>query len=246
MTQAGRKFMEQTKYKNLGETDQALGVAQPPLELDYSGEKRLVALPDPEGLAGDAFSLRQAMENRRTVREFSPQPFSLAEVAYLLWCTQGIKEVTDRPSTLRMVPSAGARHCLETYLLVNNVQGLPNGIYRYIALKHKLLPFYLGSDAAEKVVHAANGQEFIKESALTFIWSAVAERMTWRYGERGYRYIHLDAGHVCQNLYLAAQSVGGGVCAIAAFDDDLINSVLGIDGEEQFVVYLAAAGKRLG
>ena len=81
-------------------------------------------------------------------------------------------------------------------------------------------------------------------SAATFLWVADKKRMEWRYGDRGARYLHLDAGHVCQNLYLSAEAIESGVCAIAAFDDDEINRVVGVDGKEQFVIYVATVGKK--
>ena len=84
----------------------------------------------------------------------------------------------------------------------------------------------------------------LKKGAVTFIWVAASDRMTWRYCERGYRYILLDAGHVCQNLYLSAESIGCGVCAVGAYDDDIINKLLGLDGRSEFVIYIAAAGKK--
>lgn len=104
-----------------------------------------------------------------------------------------------------------------------------------------------GTEFEHRQVRVAAGclnQQHILKSAVTFLWTAVPDRMTWRYGERGYRYLHLDAGHVCQNLYLAALSVGCGVCAIAAFDDAAMNRLLGIGGEEQFLIYVAMVGKK--
>jgi len=155
-----------------------------------------------------------------------------------------VHEVLNGRATLRTVPSAGARHALEAYLLVNRVHGLEPGLYRYLAIGHKLVPVVLGSNLARDVAEAAADQVFVAQSAATFIWCADIKRMAWRYGERGYRYVHLDAGHACQNLYLAAAAVGCGVCAVAAFDDDRLNALLGLDGENQFAVYLAALGKR--
>lgn len=243
MTKAGRQFMERTKYQYLTVPDQELDLPQPPLELPYPGDTAVIELPAPECVQVKEITLRKAIEQRRSVRAYARTSLTLEELAYLLWCTQGVKEITSRPATIRAVPSAGARHAFETYLLVNNVTGLNPGIYRYLALEHKLLPINLKKGLAQQVAEAAVGQDFVAESAVTFIWSAVAYRMTWRYGERGYRYIHLDAGHVCQNLYLAAQAVACGVCALGAFDDDALNALLGMDGEEHFAVYLAAVGK---
>lgn len=239
----GQKFMEMTKYQYLAETDQERGLSQPPLEDDYPRDAVLIELPQIGQIRTKELDLARAIAERKTVRKYAPVPLTLEELSYLLWCTQGVKQISPRPATMRTVPSAGARHAFETYLLVNNVTGLRPGLYRYIALEHKLLTVKLDPTLTDKLVRASGNQLFIRHSAVTFIWSTTIYRMKWRYGERGYRYIHLDAGHVCQNLYLAAQAVESGVCAIAAYDDDELCKLLSLDGEERFVVYLATVGK---
>jgi len=243
-TNVGLEFVEKTKYSHLAQSDQSRRLPQPPLELEYDRSKPLISLPLPKEVEVAPILLRQAIENRRSVREYSDRPMTLSDLSFLLWCTQGIKQVTGRPATERNVPSAGARHPFETYLLVNRTEGLQAGIYRFIASRHALLQLDTGPGLADKVQEACLGQPLVKNCAVTFMWSAVAYRTTWRYAERGYRYIFLDAGHVCQNLYLAAEAVNVGVCAMGAFDDDRLNQLLGLDGTDQFVVYLAAAGKR--
>jgi SagB-type dehydrogenase family enzyme len=155
-----------------------------------------------------------------------------------------VQQVVSGIRTVRTVPSAGARHAFETLLLINNVSGLDPGLYRFLALEHALLEENLAPDCADRLVEACLGQEFIKSCAATFIWTAEVARMKYRYGERGYRYLHLDAGHVCQNLYLAAEAIGCGACAVAAFTDDEVNGVLGLDGVSRFAIYLGAVGKR--
>lgn len=244
ITGQGREFMEKTKYKYLDKSDQVKGIVQPPLELPADPSKKIIDLPDPKNVVYSKVDLIDAINSRVSVRAFAETPLSLAELGHVLWCSQGVKEVTGRPATLRTVPSAGARHCFETFLLVNNVVGLRSGLYRYLAVDHRIQEVDLGGDVAERVVLACYNQRFILGSAVTFIWTAVVYRMMWRYGERGYRYMHLDAGHVCQNLYLGAASIGSGVCAIAAFDDDELNVVLGIDGQEQFAIYVGVLGKK--
>ncbi|WIV12389.1 SagB/ThcOx family dehydrogenase [Proteiniborus sp. MB09-C3] len=241
----GKEFMEKTKHKYEEDSDQEKGLPQPPLELEWDENAVLIGLPSVDKLEMKSMDLRKAIETRKSLRKYADTPLALEELSYLLWCTQGVKQVVSRPATLRTVPSAGARHAFETFLLINNVEGLKPGLYRYIAISHKLMEISTDPEMAQKVTTACHEQEFIKNSAVTFIWSAVAYRMKWRYGERGYRYIHLDAGHVCQNLYLTAGSIDSGVCAIASFDDDEINKLLGLDGEEQFVVYVATLGKRI-
>jgi SagB-type dehydrogenase family enzyme len=170
-------------------------------------------------------------------------PLSCEELSFLLWCTQGVRYVQGSVATFRTVPSAGARHAFETYLLVNDVEDLTPGLYRYLALSHQIQQISIDPTLHIDVAHACLDQDFIMRCGVVFLWTAVPYRMTWRYGERGYRDLHLDAGHVCQNLYLAAEAVGCGVCAIAAFDDDAMASILGTDGISQFLIYLATVGK---
>jgi len=244
--QIGKEFMKKTQYRYITQkSDQSLNYPQPQLQMEYDDNVQLIDLPRPEEIEVENFNLRDAIENRQSVRKYSDEPLSLMELAWLLWATQGVKEVVrDGYCTLRNVPSAGARHAFDTFLLVNDVEGLKPGIYRYLALEHKLMEYIIEDGIADAVVEAAYGQKMVKNDAVTFIWVADIYRMFWRYVERGYRYIHLDAGHVCQNLYLSAANVGAGVCAIAAFHDELFSQVLRIDGENHFVIYLAAVGKK--
>jgi len=239
----GKEFMEKTQYKYLEPSDQNKGMPQPPLELPQDPEKAIIDLPKPSGIRVE-YDLRKAVEGRRSVRSYSNKPLTMEELSWLLWCTQGVKEEIGRPATLRTVPSAGARHAFETFLLANRVEGLRPGLYRFLAVEHKLQEVDMDRDIADRVTEGAYRQAMVKRAAATFIWVAVKYRMYWRYGERGYRYLHLDAGHVCQNLYLAAEAIGCGACAIGAFYDEEINEVLHLDGEEQFVIYMAPVGKK--
>lgn len=244
MSGIGRGFMEGTKYHNMGKSGQRLRLPPPPVELAWDRTRTPIRLPAPKQIALGALSVRAAIEQRRSVREYSRTPLSQDELSYLLWCTQGVQRTSAGGQTLRTVPSAGARHAFETLLCVNNVAGLRPGLYRFLALDHALLEENLEPGFAARLVEACLGQDFVRTCAVTFIWIADVYRMTYRYGERGYRYLHLDAGHVCQNLYLAAEAIGCGVCAIAAFEDDDVNRSLGLDGERQFAIYLGTVGKK--
>jgi len=243
-TGIGAEFMEKTKYRYLGTADQFRGRPQPPLELPADPDRPFVDLPAPAAIAVPPLDLRTAIERRRSVRSYAREPLTLDELAFLLWCTQGVTRTDGSRATFRTVPSAGARHAFETYLLANDVEGLDEGLYRYLALSHRLQQGRRDPTLALEIADACFDQTFIMRSGAVFLWVAVPYRMTWRYGERGYRDLHLDAGHVCQNLYLAADAVGCGVCAIAAFEDDAMNALLGIDGKDQFLCYLATVGKR--
>ncbi len=218
---------------------------KPSPELPVPEGARRIALPKPAELHIPPVDLRTALENRQSVRKYSDQPLNLEELAFLLWCTQGIKTIDDKASFRRMVPSAGARHAFETYLLINRVEGVEPGLYRYLASEHCLIEMDRSPDLPERLVNACEAQSKIKFSAVSFFWAAVPFRMTWRFCERGYRYLFLDAGHVCQNLYLAAEAVDCGVCAVAAYNDEQLNNTLKLDGENQFIIYVATLGKKV-
>jgi len=242
----GAEFIEKTCYEHLGVSEQARGTEAPPAELPPGTDDPQIDLPRPAEFEPAPADLWHVIEGRRSWRRYSAQPLGLADLSLLLWCTQGVKARSGDPviATFRTVPSAGARHAFETYVLVNRVEGLEPGLYRFLALSHHLIPIRIGPDTADELTEACLGQGFVQASAATFLWTAVVRRMSWRYGQRGYRYLFLDAGHVCQNLYLAAEAIGAGCCAIAAFEDRKVNTFLEIDGREQLAVYLATIGHR--
>lgn len=240
----GQEFMEKTKYHYIGRSDQQKGLPQPPLELPPDPHAPIFELPRPASLDIPPCDLRAVIERRRSIRSYLREPITLEELSFLLWCSQGVQRIHGNQATFRTVPSAGARHAFETYLLVNNVEGLGPGLYRFLALTHRLQGVNMDPAVASLIAGACFDQQFILRGGAVFIWTAVPYRMTWRYGERGYRDLHLDAGHVCQNLYLAAEATGCGTCAIAAFDDDDMNDIMGMNGTDQFVIYLAVVGKK--
>ncbi|MEL7591333.1 MAG: SagB/ThcOx family dehydrogenase, partial [Anaerolineaceae bacterium] len=203
---SGHEFMVNTRYANISPSPQNSGnVPQPPLELPLPEDAALIPLPRPAEFSVPVMDLRAAIEARRTVRAYSETPLSLEELSYLLWVSQGVKRISSRPSTARTVPSAGARHAFETYLLVNRVEGLDAGLYRYAAIENSLLRLEAPADIAERIAHDCLEQAQITNSAATFIWAAVLERMYWRYVERGYRYLHLDAGQRVEDLVVQEQ-----------------------------------------
>jgi SagB-type dehydrogenase family enzyme len=244
-----QRFMAETSWTgsrdhDLRETDQAQGFQRPSLELDCDEATRIINLPHLNDIKVAAVDLRTALEQRTSVRNYLEAPLTLDELSWLLWCTQGVKKVTARPSTLRPVPSGGACHPFETYLLVNCVENLTPGLYRFLAISHKLVVISLGSNLAKQTVQVCWEQPFITKSAVTFIWTFVPYRASWRYGNRGYRSGLIEIGHVCQNLYLAAEAIRCGVCAVGAFSDEAMNRILKINVNEQIVLYMATVGKK--
>lgn len=217
--------------------------APPPVEKPCPPGAKVIMLPEPGLLDDVQVNFLEVVELRSSLRHYSDAPLTLKELSFLLWCTQGVKMGTPQGTTLRNVPSAGASHALETYLLIQRVEGLEPGLYRFLALGHALLPLAVGDLAGEKIFPCFMGPDMIRSSAVTFIWGADYKRLTYRYGRRSARFLFLDAGHVCQNLYLAAHVSKLGACAVGAFYDDRLNEALQMDGSNEFVVYCATVGR---
>jgi SagB-type dehydrogenase family enzyme len=178
---------------------------------------------------------------RRSRRRFADEPLPLSELAFLLWACQGI---TGRAGNylFRTAPSAGALYPLETYLCCERIDGLDSGLYRFDPPDFCLSPLE-ASSCADQVADACLGQGFMARGAVIFLWSAVFRRNMSKYGHRGLRYILLDAGHACQNMLLAAESIGCHACPVAAFFDEEINTLLGLEPDEESVLYAAVAGR---
>ncbi|MFO7618208.1 MAG: SagB/ThcOx family dehydrogenase [Thermoplasmata archaeon] len=233
---SGRKTFDFSK------TDQNKGAVMPPIQKPVPKGAKIVALPEIPKVMGKA-GLRKAIAGRRSRRAFLDETISLEELSFLLWATQGIRDRDNPARIYRTVPSAGNRHALETYIAVFRVDELAKGIYRYLPLEHALVRVSAASGLAKKVSDGCFGQRFAGSSAATFIWAAIPYRMEWRYGETSYKVIAIDAGHVCQNLYLACEAIGCGTCAVAAYDQEAMDELLGLDGDDEFVIYVAPVGK---
>lgn len=242
---AFRFFLKDTirKQVNFSLTDQSQGIKAPPIEKPYAPDARRVDLPKPDDWQIPAKDLETAIGNRRSHRTFTPEALSLDELAFLLWATQGMRSPIKAGGNLRTVPSAGCRHAFETYIVVLNVAGLESGVYRYLPTTHQLLFEFAGEQLSAKITEAAFNQQFCGSSAAVFVWTALPYRTEWRYGPASYKVIAIDAGHVCQNLYLACEAIAAGTCAVAAYDQEAMDSLLKLDGEDEFTVYLAPVGK---
>src|SRR3989339_178546 len=241
--QKNRSFLKSTLWKDfhLFPSDQKKGLQEPPRQKPIVNSTEFVELTDPKYIKLGQLPTRDAIARRKSRRVFSEQSLTLEELSYLLWATQGMRE--DGPRQFRNVPSAGARHPFDTYLFVQRVEALTKGFYRYLPLEHKLAFAFERTDAPLRLIDACFGQKSVGESAITFIWTAIPYRTEWRYHATAYKVIALDAGHLCQNLYLACESIGVGTCALAAYDQDKMDILMGVDGEDEFVIYMAAVGK---
>jgi SagB-type dehydrogenase family enzyme len=226
------------------QTDQSRGLPMPPIEKPFDPDGRRIDLPGKDSWENvPATDLSAAIDRRRSHRRFRQDSLSLEEISFLLWATQGLRQMLPSGSARRTVPSAGCRHALETYLCILKVTGLEPGLYRYLPVEHQLLLEYSDDQLNHKIVPATLEQTFTGQAAAVFIWTAIPYRMEWRYDIVAHKVILLDAGHVCQNLYLACQAIGAGTCAIAAYHQELMDRLVGADGRDEMVIYLAPVGK---
>ena len=220
------------------DTDQRKGSPAPPLQKPYPDDATLLELVPPEEFSVGRTPLIDVLAQRRSRRKFSADPLTLEELSFLLWSTQGL---SGDSANRRTVPSAGARHPFETYLIVDRVNEVGAGLYRYLPLDHKLLLLRADPNVSEKARDADLG--FCATGAAIFIWTAIPYRTEWRYSIIAHKMIAIDSGHVCQNLYLACGSIGVGTCGVGAYNHTKVDALLGVDGTEEFTVYLAPVGR---
>jgi len=223
-------------------TDQSRGVPAPPFQKDCPADAVRITLPEPGSVPVQPIDVITAIARRRSRRSFSTGSLTLGELGLLLWATQGLREGPTKPH-FRTVPSAGARHAFETYPCVTRVDGIDPGIYRYLPMSHELVPMNAPPGLPGLLANGCYGQGFVAAAAVTLVWTALPYRMEWRYGLAAHKVILLDAGHVAQNLYLACEAIGAGTCAIAAYDQEAMDRLLGVDGHDEHVLYLAPVGK---
>ncbi|KYK20402.1 hypothetical protein AYK21_06060 [Thermoplasmatales archaeon SG8-52-2] len=234
----GDKFQKETKYSRFSLGGGGLDWRnQPDLYKRYPESKK-IKLEPPKYLM--KVTLDEALKKRRSIRNFSDKPIIKQQLSFLLWASTGIQR-EEHGFNYRTAPSAGALYPIETYLIVNRVKEIPKGIYHYSIKDHTLEELKTG-DFGIEISHAALEQDMCKYASVVIIWTAIFNRSKWKYGERAYRYIYLDAGHIAENLALASTSLGLGSCQIAALFDDEINDLLGVNGIEESVIYMSVVG----
>ena len=246
MTHNHRDFLKDSirKRVDFSQTGQSRGMAAPPPQKPCPpGAQKIVLAAPGSWRSIPGVSLEAAIARRRSRRLYTKEALSFEELSFLLWATQGLRPTNSTYKNFRTVPSAGCRHAVETYIAAFRVTGLEKAIYRYLPLDHALVEVVRHAGLEGHLSEAALGQRFCGSGAATFIWTAIPARMEWRYGEASAKVIALDAGHICQNLYLACENIGCGTCAVAAYDQERVDEVLGVDGEDEFTIYMAPVGK---
>lgn len=221
----------------LADTDQTKGVPMPPGEKPFNDDD-LIALPDPRDVVlkkRDIFDIIDSRESRRTPNS---NEMTLNELSFILWAVQGVR-INNNPNKKRTVPSAGSRYPFDTYFFALSVENLPIGLYRYVWSKHAIVPVSVSDENKNEMARQIEKFTFFKISALTIFWVVVPYRCEWRYAQFAHKACALDAGHVGQNGYLAAEALGRGCCAIGGYSQD-IDQVIGVDGVDEFTCYIEA------
>lgn len=237
-------YQEKDPYMEDFESDQDRKLPQPPLvkKAMAPGENRI---PLPRDFASLPMKndLAKLFRDRKSSRIYTQESMSLLQLSFLLWATQGVKSVRGKSyATLRTVPSGGARHEFETYLMIRRVEGLEPGAYHYLPMEHALEFLYPVERLDSVISDSLCGQSWAAKANVVFYWSMVAYRAEWRYGIYAARPALIDIGHVGQNLYLACTGLGLGCCAIAAFEHEKCCELFGLDGNEEYIVYTIPVG----
>jgi len=238
MNEAGDIFQRETKYEPGKMQGRKLDwEAKPDLYKEYPQAQK-IKLPAFE--PARTISLDKTLRQRKSIRNFQDRPISKGQLAYLLWASTGIQRVEDGYE-FRTAPSAGALYPIETYVVANNIKSLEPGVYHYAIRPHQLEQLEQ-RDFRRRIAGAALEQGMCATAAAVFIWTALFERSKWKYGQRAYRYIYLDAGHIAENLALAAVSLNIGTCEVGALYDDHVNGIIGVDGTQESTICMAAIG----
>lgn len=244
-----RNFLKSNfdEFKNI-KTDKMKGVPQPTGFKNYELSSDIIDLPEIRKEIVKKSNIYECIKDRRSTRFYADKPINVQELSYLLWATQGITGTNKAGLTLRTVPCSGATHSFETYLFILSVEGVQSGVYRYLPFEHKLLFMYKLDEIGNKIDEITLDQPFVpnfaKKAAVIFAWSTTPYRSEWKFDVTAHKKILIDIGHVCQNLYLASESIGAGTCAIGIYDQKKIDELLELDGYDEFVIYLAAVGKK--
>ena len=193
----------------------------------------------PEPAYKSEVSIEEALKSRRSRRSYQDKPLTLKHVSQLLWAAQGVtkRDFMLRYGGFKTAPSAGATYPLEVYVVVKEggVEELEPGIYHYLPKDHEIELIKKG-DFSDQLTKASLGQEWVKDAAINLVITAIYERTTGRYGERGIRYVHMEVGHVGENVYLQCESLGLGCVVIGAFYDDEVKKILGVDEAPLYII----------
>ncbi len=237
----GDNFQQKSKYTRENLPRHRLDwMNKPKTYKKYDKPISKIKLPDPEFKKGIDFW--KVILNRQSIRKYDKVPLSTEELSLFLFGMTGLTRAFPQ-FAFRTTPSAGGLYPIETYSVINNVEGIKQGIYHYNIAEHSIECLKEGNFRKE-TSEGCLGQAMAYNSAVNFIWTAVIERSQWKYLQRCYRYIYMDCGHIGQNFYLIAEALGLGACTIGAIFDDELNHLLDIDGKTETAIYVGVVGKK--
>jgi len=244
----GRKFLrffDSEEYDDVvPESDEKKKLPHPLFQQPFPQDGTLIDLIPPEKITIGKTAFIDLVNSRKSRRKFTSDPLTLEELSFLLWSTQGVKTVLKSGrGVLRTVASAGAKSPLETYLVINRVEGLDPGLYRYISFSHQLLYIKVIDDAEEVIGKLAYDQKFVGNAPVVFFWTTVPYRTEWRYTILAHKFIAIDLGIACQNLYMACEAIHLGTVAIGYYEQNKLDSLFDLNTDEEFVVLLAPVGR---
>jgi len=235
----GERFQRETRYSRDSLDGWQLDWANRPGDHKSYPQAPHVELPRPD--REDGPGLWSLLQRRRSVRRYAEQGISAAELGQVLWAADGLTQQAG-DLALRTAPSAGGLYPVETYVAVHDVADVEPGVWHYDVRGHRLDQVAAG-DVRIATAHAALDQPIAATAAAVFLWTAVFERTLWKYRQRGFRYMYMEAGHLAQNVALAAVALGLGTCQIAAIYDDEANALVGADGTTESVLYMSTLAR---
>lgn len=253
--QANRNFLKSqigdTDFKL--KTDISCGVPQPPFQTPVPGDALIIDLPVINSKTTPKADFFECSCSRISRRLYSDEPLSLLQLSFLLWCTQGVKKVIggyrkylkDGSGRNYLRPIAGS-YSYETYLAINNVFGVESGIWRYLPLTHQIVFLKDVDNLPQRVTdtftNPSQDQSYTSKAAVIFFWVCIPYRSEWISGELSHKGMLLDLGHISHQLYLAAEALKVGCCAIAGYYQTKADELIGVDGNDEFTVMCASVG----
>jgi len=244
MKDPGIEFLENTRYPDFSTIDMIRRVPEPPSEQPVPEGAKIIALPEPKKIKIPGVSVQEALESWEPVVYFSRTSITMNDLSFLLWSIQGERPIEASDAPIRNVPSSGNRHPIDTYFVAGEIDGLPTGLYRYLPKNHQIVEIRKDSDIPFAMGTASMNFKVITRAAVTFLWVAVPYRSVWALGNRGYRSVLIETGHIGQALMMASASIGCEVHPIDLFHDQMVIQLAELDPETAWPVYIAAVGRR--
>jgi len=244
MNNPGTEFIKKTRYPDFSTVDMILRIPEPPQGIPVPEGAKVIKLPNPKRIKVNSVAIRDALEQWEPEAFFSRSSITLKELSFLLWCTQGYRKIKDSEVMIRNVPSSGSRYPIETYFVAGEVEVLETGLYRYLPQSHQIVVERVDSDLPFVMGTASMNFKLVTRAAVTFLWVGIPYRSTWALGNRGFRSVLIEVGHICQALIMASSCIGCRVHPIDLFHDEMMVQLAQLDSDSQWPLYVGVVGRR--